>query len=65
MEGIKSLADGGVGAVVMYSLFEEQLRREAETVAALEDLYDDSFAEALEATSPPCRSRRRTRATPA
>ena len=47
VEGIKSLADGGVGAVVMYSLFEEQLRREAETVAALEDLYDDSFAEAL------------------
>ena len=47
VEGIKSLADGGVGAVVMYSLFEEQLRREAESVAALEDLYDDSFAEAL------------------
>ena len=47
VEGIRALADGGVGAVVMYSLFEEQLRREAESVAALEDLYDDSFAEAL------------------
>lgn len=45
--GIKSLADGGVGAVVLYSLFEEQLRREAEAVAELEELYDDSFAEAL------------------
>ena len=47
VDGIKSLADGGVGAVVMYSLFEEQLRREAEATAALEELYDDSFAEAL------------------
>ncbi len=45
--GVRSLADGGVGAVVMYSLFEEQLRREAEATAALEDLYDDSHAEAL------------------
>lgn len=47
VEGIRSLADGGVGAVVMYSLFEEQLRREAEEVALLEDLYDDANAEAL------------------
>ena len=47
VEGIKSLADGGVGAVVMYSLFEEQLRREAEAVAALEEMYEDSHAEAL------------------
>lgn len=45
--GIRSLADGGVGAVVMFSLFEEQLRREAEAAAELEELYDDSFAEAL------------------
>ena len=45
--GVKSLADGGVGAVVLYSLFEEQLRREAEATAALEDMYEDSFAEAL------------------
>ncbi|RRD45600.1 dihydroorotate dehydrogenase-like protein [Tessaracoccus sp. OH4464_COT-324] len=46
VEGIKALADGGVGAVVVYSLFEEQLRREAERVAELEELYDDAFAEA-------------------
>ena len=45
--GVKSLADGGVGAVVLYSLFEEQLRREAEATAALEEMYEDSFAEAL------------------
>lgn len=45
--GVRSLADGGVGAVVLYSLFEEQLRREAESVAELEEMYDDTFAEAL------------------
>ncbi len=47
VEGIRSLADGGVGAVVMYSLFEEQLRREAEQTAILEDMYDDANAEAM------------------
>lgn len=45
--GVKSLADGGVGAVVLYSLFEEQLRREAEAAAVLEELYEESYAEAL------------------
>lgn len=45
--GVRALADGGVGAVVLYSLFEEQLRREAEAVAALEEMYEDSHAEAL------------------
>lgn len=47
VDGIKGLADGGVGAVVMYSLFEEQLRFEAEQATAMEDLLDDSFAESL------------------
>lgn len=47
VDGIKSLADGGVGAVVMYSLFEEQLRREAAAAAELEEMYEDSYAEAL------------------
>ncbi|MHA6510967.1 dihydroorotate dehydrogenase-like protein [Tessaracoccus sp. Z1128] len=47
VEGVRSLADGGVGAVVLYSLFEEQLRREAEATAALEEMYEDSHAEAL------------------
>ena len=45
--GIRSLDDGGVGAIVLYSLFEEQLRREAASIAELEELYDDSFAEAI------------------
>ena len=30
VDGVKSLAAGGVGAVVMYSLFEEQVRQQAE-----------------------------------
>lgn len=30
VDGVRRLADAGVGAVVMYSLFEEQLRREAD-----------------------------------
>lgn len=47
VEGIRALADGGVGAVVMYSLFEEQLRREAEQLAVLEDMYDDANSEAM------------------
>ena len=47
VDGIKSLADGGVGAVVMYSLFEEQIRREAEADAVLEEIYEESYAEAL------------------
>ena len=47
VDGIKSLADGGVGAVVMYSLFEEQIQREAEVDAVLEEIYEESYAEAL------------------
>jgi len=47
LDGIRRLADGGVGAVVLYSLFEEQLRREAAENAALADAGSESFAEAL------------------
>ena len=47
VDGVKALADGGVGAVVMYSLFEEQVRHEAERDALLEELNSESFAEAL------------------
>lgn len=46
VDGVRSLADAGVGAVVMYSLFEEQLRRESERTAALAELHEDSFLEA-------------------
>ncbi|WP_203569018.1 dihydroorotate dehydrogenase-like protein [Aestuariimicrobium ganziense] len=47
VDGVKALADCGVGAVVMFSLFEEQIRREAERQAALEEMHEESYAEAL------------------
>jgi dihydroorotate dehydrogenase (fumarate) len=47
VDGVRRLADGGVGAVVLYSLFEEQLRREAAVNAALADAGTESFGEAL------------------
>jgi dihydroorotate dehydrogenase (fumarate) len=46
-DGVRRLADSGVGAVVLYSLFEEQLRREAAVNAALADAGTESFAESL------------------
>jgi dihydroorotate dehydrogenase (fumarate) len=47
VDGVRRLADAGVGAVVLYSLFEEQLRREAEQNARLAEAGSDSFAESL------------------
>ena len=47
VDGIRRLAGGGVGAVVLYSLFEEQLRREADAFAVLGEAGTESFAEAL------------------
>ena len=47
LDGIKALASGGVGAIVMYSLFEEQIRHEAAREAQLLDQASESFAEAL------------------
>lgn len=47
LEGVRSLADGGASAVVLFSLFEEQLRHEEARAAELEELFDDSFAESL------------------
>jgi dihydroorotate dehydrogenase (fumarate) len=44
---IKQLADSGVGAIVLYSLFEEQLRRDTEQHGALARAGTESFAEAL------------------
>ena len=37
LDGVRRLADAGVGAVVLFSLFEEQLREEAERTARLVD----------------------------
>ncbi|MGZ5392066.1 MAG: dihydroorotate dehydrogenase-like protein [Mycobacterium sp.] len=46
-DGVQRLADAGVGAVVLYSLFEEQLRREAEQNTRLAAAGTESFAESL------------------
>ncbi len=45
--GIKQLADSGIGAIVLYSLFEEQVRRDAEQHAVRAQARTESFAEAL------------------
>jgi dihydroorotate dehydrogenase (fumarate) len=47
VDGVRRLADAGVGAIVLYSLFEEQLRREAALDARLADAGAESFSEAL------------------
>jgi dihydroorotate dehydrogenase (fumarate) len=46
-DGVRRLADGGVGAVVLPSLFEEQLRQQAARDAAVAGAGADSFAESL------------------
>src|SRR6201998_68485 len=47
VDGVRRLADAGVGAVVLYSLFEEQLRREAELNARLAEAGTQGVAESL------------------
>jgi dihydroorotate dehydrogenase (fumarate) len=47
LTGIRRLAEAGVGAIVLYSLFEEQLHRETAETARLMDEAADSFAESL------------------
>jgi dihydroorotate dehydrogenase (fumarate) len=47
VDDVRRLADAGVGAVVCYSLFEEQLQREALENARLVDAGTESFAESL------------------
>lgn len=47
VDGIRRLADAGVGAVVLFSLFEEQLRQEAIAHERLVDAGTESFAESL------------------
>ena len=47
VDGVRQLADAGVGAVVLHSLFEEQLREEAELNSRLADAGTESFAESL------------------
>lgn len=45
--GVRRLADAGVGAVVLPSLFEEQVRHEQLRDLRVTEPYDDSFGEAL------------------
>jgi dihydroorotate dehydrogenase (fumarate) len=47
VDGIRRLAGAGVGAVVLPSLFEEQIRREAERDQRLAEAGTESFGEAL------------------
>ena len=48
VDGVRRLANAGVGAVVLFSLFEEQLREEAARNAGLVDGPAESFPEALD-----------------
>ncbi len=45
LEGIKTLEDSGAAAVVMFSLFEEQIRQENEMFNSLMESASESFAE--------------------
>ena len=47
VDGVRRLADAGVGAVVLYSLFEEQVRQEMAANARLAEAGADRFAESL------------------
>ena len=47
VDGVRRLADAGLGAVVLHSLFEEQIRREAEQNARLAAQGSETYAESL------------------
>jgi len=47
LAGMKQLEDGGVAAIVMFSLFEEQIRHENEAFSYLMESGTQSFAESL------------------
>lgn len=47
LDGIKRMEDGGVSAIVMFSIFEEQIRHENETFSRLMEAGSESFAESL------------------
>ncbi|MGO9033831.1 dihydroorotate dehydrogenase-like protein [Mycobacterium sp.] len=47
VDGVRRLADAGIGAVVLYSLFEEQLRREAEHNVRMVAQGTESYPESL------------------
>lgn len=47
VEGVKALADAGIGAVVLYSLFEEEVHREQLRDLHLTEPHEHAFGEAL------------------
>jgi dihydroorotate dehydrogenase (fumarate) len=47
VDGIKRMADAGASAIVLFSLFEEQIRHENEAFAFLSEAGTESFAESL------------------
>jgi dihydroorotate dehydrogenase (fumarate) len=47
VDGVRRLADAGVGAVVIHSMFEEELRREAEYDERMSAQGNESYAESL------------------
>ena len=47
LDGVRRLADSGVGAIVLYSLFEEQLRERSAVAIGLVEQSANSFPEAL------------------
>lgn len=47
VDRVRALADAGVGAVVLYSLFEEEVNREQLREATLTEPHEESFGEAL------------------
>ena len=48
LDGVRRLADAGVGAIVLFSLFEEQVRDQAARNAEIVDGPAESFPEALD-----------------
>ncbi len=48
IDHMKKLEDAGASAIVMFSLFEEQIRAEADVLEDMLNLGTDSFAESLE-----------------
>jgi dihydroorotate dehydrogenase (fumarate) len=47
LENLAALEQGGAGAIVMHSLFEEQLSRETAAASALTEMTSNSYGEAL------------------
>ncbi len=62
VDGVRRLADAGVGAVVLYSLFEEQIRREAHRATRGSSTQAPRASPSRSPTSRQPRERRRGRA---